>query len=154
MFNEDNNGYVFFPLNGGKLTVDTDSKTLIYLVAFEVRSFTDISNVNLQLTGEFVSDDVVDRYDYDDVAKNHIFNSRYDGKYFPNLQSDDINLHGKSINLTSVICIGWSNNTYEIAGVPWKATYNDLSDDGQKLYYTLKKLHNNKEIRILTFNNI
>jgi hypothetical protein len=151
MFNEDNSGYVFFPINAGRrLTIISDIKTLIYLVAFEPKKPGDISNVTISSPGDFVSDDVSDRLNYNDVLKNQSANIEYDRNYFPFLSKSDI----KSILMVSSICIGWSDNTYEIDGEPWKATYRDLTDEGQRLYYTLKKLHNNKEIRILTFNNI
>ena len=62
----------------------------------------------------------------------------------------------KSINFISCICIGWADLTYETAkeGKPWVATYRDLTNEGSRLYYAIKKLHNNKEVRILTFNHI
>jgi len=49
--------------------------------------------------------------------------------------------------------INWMNDKIQ-DGYSWKATYRDLTEEGKKLYYSMKKLHNNKEVRILTFNNI
>ena len=57
--------------------------------------------------------------------------------------------------MTSSICIGWSDFIYDYRdGNNWFATFKDLTHEGKKLYYSIKKLHNNKEVRILTFNNI
>ena len=57
--------------------------------------------------------------------------------------------------MTSAICIGWNENSYEFKdGTQWVCSFRDLTHEGQKLYYSIKKLHNNKEVRILTFNNI
>jgi hypothetical protein len=62
----------------------------------------------------------------------------------------------KSIPFTTAICLGWSDYSYEIKDNigNWTASFRDLTYEGRKLYYSIKKLHNNKEVRILTFNNI
>ena len=56
----------------------------------------------------------------------------------------------------SSILIGWSKYSYEYIDRvdPWCCTFRDLSQEGRKMYYSMKKLHNDSEIRILTFNNI
>jgi hypothetical protein len=61
-----------------------------------------------------------------------------------------------SIPMTTAICVGWSDCSYELRNEIgfWNATFDDLTNEGKKLYYSIRKLHNNKEIRILTFNNI
>jgi len=101
-----------------------------------------------------VSDDVVDRVGLSDVVTNQNFQSEYNNIYFPNLKSDDDLMRMSSIPLVSCICIGWSDCGYEYNGIPLRVTYRDLTEEGKKLYYSMKKLHNSKEIRILTFNNI
>lgn len=155
MLNEDNNGFVFFPFPASGVTINEGEKTLIYLVAFEPKKPDSIlSNINLILPGDFVSDDVVDRISLNDVIKNEKIQIDYDNIYFPNLKSDDDLLRMSSISLVSCICVGWSSCGYEYNGIPWRVTYRDLTEEGKKLYYCMKKLHNSKEIRILTFNNI
>lgn len=153
-FQEDNNGFIQFPY-GNLVSITENEKTLIYLVAFEPRKPGIISNVNITLPGDFVADDVIDRVSSkDDVVDNLSIQSQYDNIYFPNDEDDDIK-RMTSIDLVSCICVGWSESSYEFRdGTPWKATYRDLTHEGKKLYYSMKKLHNNKEIRILTFNNI
>ena len=153
MLNEDNNGFVFFPFPASGLTITEGEKTLVYIVAFEPSSSI-LSNINLILPGDFVSDDVVDRVGLSDVVTNQNFQSEYNNIYFPNLKSDDDLMRMSSIPLVSCICIGWSDCGYEYNGIPLRVTYRDLSEEGKKLYYSMKKLHNSKEIRILTFNNI
>lgn len=150
MFKEDNNGFVFFPINVNRINVNFGEKTLVYLIAFEPKNITDLSNLNIILPGDFVSDDVVDRNIVNDVIKNQTIQNAYDQIYFPN--DSEFRLH--SILMISSICIGWCDNSYEFNGMPWKATYRDLTEEGKRLYYSIKKLHNNKEVRILTFNNI
>jgi hypothetical protein len=61
-----------------------------------------------------------------------------------------------SIPMTTCICMGWSEFTFDIKDDLgfWNASFRDLTNEGRKLYYSIKKLHNNKEVRILTFNNI
>ena len=153
IFQEDNNGFIMFPY-GNLFSITENEKTLIYLVAFEPRKPGIISNVNITLPGDFVADDVIDRVHIkDDVIENLSCQSQYDNIYFPN-DEDDVK-RMTSMSLVSCICVGWSESSYEFRdGTPWKATYRDLTHEGKKLYYSMKKLHNNKEIRILTFNNI
>ncbi len=154
MFTEDNSGFVFFPY-GNRMNINAEQKTLVYLVAFDFKQDSALSNINLLLPGDFVSDDVIDRTLSEDVQRNNKLQNEYDNFYFPNLQSkEDLN-RLTSIPFVSSICIGWSNDSYEFQdGYSWKATYRDLTEEGKKLYYSMKKLHNNKEVRILTFNNI
>ncbi len=154
MFSEDNNGFVFFPF-GNRMNINSGEKTIIYLVAFDTQKKTkDLSNLNISLPGDFVSDDVVDRINSNDVILNDKLQNDYNNIYFPNLNSVDVN-RMISIPLVSCICIGWSNDSFEYkAGNTWKASYRDLTEEGKKLYYSIKKLHNSKEVRILTFNNI
>lgn len=148
-FNEDNNGFVFFPLEGPKINVINDNKTIVYLVAFEItNNKSPLSSIVINLPGDFVSDDVIERSILNDVVKNDVMKNEYDSIYFPNNKVT-------SISLVSATTIGWSDNAYEFKnGYPWRATFRDLTEEGKKLYYSMKKLHNNKEIRILTFNNI
>ncbi len=72
--------------------------------------------------------------------------------YFPNIE-DDIPV---SIPITTSICLGWNENSFESRekNTSWVANFRDLTHEGKKIYYSIKKLHNNKEVRILTFNNI
>ena len=74
--------------------------------------------------------------------------------YFPNFDSTEFWKKQMSINLISVVCVGWSNQSFEYRNDIkfWNATFRDLTPEGKNLYYSIKKLHNNKEVRILTFN--
>ncbi len=134
MLREDNSGFVIFPTRtSNRFNRLETGKTIVYFIAFDIEDINGgkycLSNINMELPGKFISDD---------ISKNNI--------YF-----HDDNL---SIQLTTSICVGWSNYSYEsIDGENWVATFDKLSNEGKKLYYSLRKLHNNKEIRILTFNN-
>ena len=163
MFTEDNSGFVLFPHPKNKIVVGKDiGKTLIYLIAFDPSKKEDLSNIRLEMPGIFSSDDVVSRpeedYDLsiDKLIEIQKMNDNYDMRYFPNINSENDLRKLDSINLLSCICIGWENKTYEFAHQNkfWTATFRDLTNEGRRLYYSLKKLHNNKEIRILTFNHI
>lgn len=150
MLNEDNSGFINFPEN----IVSGNGKTLIYLVAFAPNISDEISNVNLSIKSDFVSDDMIHRPSinsskaFDDMIMDQIINNKYDKFYFP---SEDDGGNKVSISLVSCICIGWSNFIY--SNGDWVATFRDLTYEGTILYYSMKKLHNNKEVRILTFNN-
>lgn len=151
---EDNSGFVIFPysINNGKINV-IQSRTLVYLIAFENKPSL-LSNIRVVLPGDFVSDDIIDRRQLNDIIKNGEEKQEFDKYYFPNIDSNESN-RLNSIRIVSSVCIGWSDNGYEfIDGNPWRASFRDLTEEGRKLYYSIKKLHNNKEVRILTFNNI
>lgn len=154
MIREDNSGFVTFPIEG-KYFSKVKGKTFIYLVAFDSEDFLnkgyDLSNVNLNLRGNFVSDDISMK------SRKDFENSLLDnGRYFPNTFTKNKEDFISSIPLTACICIGWDTSTYDVReeDVPWCATFRDLTSEGRRLYYSIKKLHNTKEVRILTFNNI
>ena len=135
MLREDNSGFVIFPTRGSSKYIRTTGKTIIYLVAFDIEDINGgkycLSNINL----EYLSNNVVD-----DISKSN------NGLYF---------CDGISIPITSSVCIGWSRNSYlSLDGSDYFVTFDNLTNEGKKLYYSFRKLHNNKELRILTFNNV
>jgi hypothetical protein len=167
MLKEDNNGYVHFPISGNLFTRLDSGKTMVYLVAFDTLDLSnkayDLSNNNLFMPGSFVGDDIVQRpklinyqTSIDELIDDQVKNDEYDSIYFPNFKGNDVFRKVMSIPLTTSICLGWSEYTYELRDNigSWTATFRDLTNEGRKLYYSIKKLHNNKEVRILTFNNI
>jgi hypothetical protein len=163
MIKEDTNGFINFPLND-YLFKPKNGYTLVYLVAFEGNGLQDnLSNLNLKLPGIFISDDVISRPDMktlnlplDELVENQMKQVDYDSMYFPNLGSDNEYKRDVSINFITSICIGWCNNVFEHYNGKitkfWSVTFKDLSNDGKNMYYGMKKLHNTKEVRLLTFN--
>ncbi len=155
MLREDNNGFINFPIPGRDFDRQ-EGKTFIYLVAFDSQDFMntayDLSNLNLNLPGIFVADDISMRSKSD----YQIALVEAGDKYFPNTNIRNGSDVRCSIPMTSCICIGWSEFTFNMRDeeMPWCATFRDLTNEGRRMYYTIKKLHNNKEVRILTFNNI
>jgi hypothetical protein len=158
---EDNSGFVHFPIAGKIIDRLDGVKTFIYLVAFDPVDMSNmayiLSNLKLNLQGTLVSDDVSVRKrnfqpnSLDEMVEEQLEINDFEKRYFPN-QVDEVQ---QSIPLTSAICIGWNENSFEFKdGTQWVCTFRDLTHEGQKLYYSIKKLHNNKEVRILTFNNI
>ena len=164
MYNEDNSGFVVFPIPGREITRIDSGKTLVYIVAFEVSQEGDsMSNINIFQPGIFVSDDLTTRPSVNrtsdsisEVIKTNQEQDFYDSLYFPKRSSIEDWKRNMSVDLISVVCLGWSNFTYEHNSEIkfWNAGFKDLTNEGKKLYYSMRKLHNNKEIRILTFNNI
>ncbi len=160
MLREDNTGFVNFPMEGRVFNKLQTGKTMVYLVTFDVIDLMntpyDLSNTKLKLPGTFISDDVFPRkrtqefnMSIDEMIENQIKENELDSRYFPN----DGNT--VSIPLTTCICLGWNEFTYVTKeDVPYFVTFRDLTNEGKKLYYSIKKLHNNKEVRILTFNCI
>lgn len=156
MLKEDNNGFINFPVPGREFDRLETGRTYVYLVAFDSQDFVneayDLSNVNLNLTGKFVADDISIRSR--ESYKQALLES--DEKYFPNVLIRNGVEFTSSIPLTTCICVGWAEFSVYLReeDMPWCASFRDLTNEGRKLYYSIKKLHNTKEVRILTFNNI
>jgi hypothetical protein len=138
MLREDNSGFVNFPIGNTSFSRKESRKTIVYIVAFDtVDNYNNpyvLSNLKLIYPSDFVTDDVSGRYQNSFQEESSYSESR----------------------LITSICLGWSEHTFEFKedSSQWYATFRDLTAEGRKLYYSIKKLHNNKEIRILTFNNI
>jgi hypothetical protein len=168
MLREDNSGFVNFPIEGKMINRLETGKTFVYLVAFDSEDVSnkayELSNLRLLLTGTFISDDISMRsrpkisgkMSIDELINNKLKDDEYDNLYFPNYCNKDDLKKLMSIPMTTCICMGWSDYTFDIKedlGF-WSASFRDLTNEGRKLYYSIKKLHNNKEVRILTFSNI
>lgn len=163
MFNEDNSGFINFPYNANDFVAIDSGKTLVYIICFDIFKKSKLSkmeNINLFSPGVFVSDDVIarpniniDNQTLDSFIIEQKQQDEYDKIYFPNAESEEYWKKQMSINLVSSVCVGWANQTFEYKNDIrfWNATFRDLTPDGKNLYYSLKKLHNNKEVRILTF---
>jgi len=140
MLREDNTGFVNFPVENKIFTKKSIGRTMIYLIAFDSSDISNkpyiLSNLRLNNPGKLISDDISQR------------ESKIENLYFTNKSS-------QSFPITTSICIGWSDFIYDYRdGINWVATFKDLTHEGKKLYYSIKKLHNNKEVRILTFHSI
>ena len=145
-------GFVNFPHLSNRNMKSVDSgKTLIFLVAFDDNN----CNLQLPLVGNFCGDDVTPRPSLNtknksiesiitELTEEEGFNRDY---FFNNKES---------IPVISSILLGWSKYSYEYNDRidSWCCTFRELTNEGRKLYYSMKKLHNDSEIRILTFNNI
>lgn len=162
---EDNNGFINFPNpRNPKVSKMDTGKTFIYIVAFDPQDLTDkpydLSNTRILMPGNLVADDMIQRQKVNtqlsiDQLIEDAQKDDYDGLYFPHLNKEDGMKRMLSIPMVSSVCVGWDDFTYELKELgPWFATFRDLSNEGRKLYYSMKKLHNTKEVRILTFNNI
>ena len=163
MFQEDNSGFINFPYNSNKIVAVDSGKTLVYIVSFDIfnkNKNSKMENINLFSPGVFVSDDVVARpytnldiNSIDSLIDSHAEQDNYDKMYFPNFNSEEFWKKQMSINLITSVCVGWCNYSFEYRNQInfWNATFRDLTTEGKNLYSSLKKLHNNKEVRILTF---
>ncbi len=166
MLREDNNGFVYFPMPNKVINKSENGKTLVYIVAFDADDISnkayELSNLRIVKPCEVMSDDISLRIrpktniSVDELIKSNIKEQEFENIYFPNSNDSDDLKSLMSIPLTTCICIGWSESTYEVKDDLgfWSASFRDLTNEGRKLYYSIKKLHNNKEVRILTFNTI
>lgn len=151
MIGEETNGFVNFPPNLPNVITERN-KTLVYLVAFDWSNLSGnpesiLSNTNIKLNAKLISDDV------NGIAyiNNQVSNAPTQ-IYFPKNRI--------SIPFVTSICVGWSENSYKVIQEgskleqDWFCTFRELTNEGRKLYYSIKKLHNSKEVRLLTFTNI
>ena len=153
-----NTGFVKFP--NDQLTVNViDGKTFVYICAFDTLNAKDkwsaSANVHIKQSGTFVSDDVMSRpsikktnsNDLDDILSLEKEDKQYDRLYFPHTDKEE------SIPMQAIICVGWSDMSFENKAdyKLWHANFRDLTKSGRELFYQMKKLHYNKEVRILTF---
>lgn len=141
---EDNNGFVQFPFMETGLK-RANGKTLVYIVAFDEDEDYILSNNVLNLPGRYVTDDITGRKSelVDNVDEE-------EGDLVEILRGEK----SSSFPLITSICIGWSNYSVIIDDEHWYATFRNLTNEGRKLYYSIKKLHNDKEVRILTLNEV
>ena len=142
-------GFVNFPhVERKDIKVSNSSQTLIYLIAMNMDR--EMSNIKLQPSGIFLGDDI--SFQSPKVIDDNL------EKLIESLKSDTSSIikEDKPINLLSAILIGWSNlnYTYKNDMSPWICSFRDLTNEGRKLYYSIRKLHNESEVRLLTFNKI
>lgn len=141
-------GFVNFPRQFLKNIKRLETgKTFVYLTAFDNRDT--FSKIQLDVDGNYSGDDL--------SPKKNANTSRLSLDEIVNLmkiESTDMELEHQP--LISCVLLGWSNFTYksEIDIQPWSCGFHDLTEEGRKLYYSFKKLHNTKEIRLLTFDSI
>lgn len=138
-------GFVIFPNQKSLGTKISDvGETHIYLVAMD-ESETQKSSTTTIVDGEFSGDDLSLK-----ISRS--------GDIFNKIKSNSpsIFMNGETVPLISSVKIGWSKFTYtqKSNGEDWICNFRDLTNEGKKLYYSLRKLHNESEIRILTFNKI
>jgi hypothetical protein len=142
-------GFVNYPDPFSKNIKRIDSgKTYVYLVAIDFESDT-FSKLKLKTGGKYLGDDV--------SPKKHIDTSQISVEELVEIMKNednfDININKKFV---SSVLIGWSNYSYQFKNdiQPWICSFRELTNEGRKLYYSFKKLHYDKEVRLITFNNI
>ncbi len=141
-------GFVLFPSSREDIKVSTTSTTLVYLIAFNPIS-EELSNVRISVGGDFCGDDFSTHQSRINSTTKDIIDS---------LKKESNSLlfkRGRSINLLSSSLIGWSDLSFanKSNANPWVCTFKDLTNEGKKLYYSFRKLHNESDIRLITLNN-
>lgn len=146
----DNKGFVNFPQHEKNIKLLDCGKTLVYLVAIQEG----ISNIKLEKIGKFCGDDILSK-------QNRVSSFKEIEEIISEIQSEiydieDFYFRNNTCNAVSSILLGWSKFSWFYVDRlnPWCCGFRDLSPEGKKIYYSLKKLHNYSDIRILTFNNI
>ena len=142
-------GFVNFPNPYSKNIKQVDNgKTFIYLVAIDFNS-NEFSKQTLDIEGNYCGDDVTPKNVVNTLQLpiNDIIDKMKSDK------SEEININK---SMVSSMLLGWSRFSYQYNSEiqPWVCTFRELTNEGKKLYYSFKKLNYDKEVRILTFNNI
>ncbi len=143
-------GFVNYPRHSENIKRVDTGKTFVYLIAIDYDSG-EFSKLNLDIRGDYVGDDVTPRRHIDTtkLSVDEIVSvMRYEN-------GDDDPFEGLKPLISSVL-IGWSSYSYQINDdiQPWICSFRELTTEGRKLYYSFKKLHNEKEVRLITINNI
>jgi|ERR1035437_8776521 hypothetical protein len=153
-----NTGFIKFPVGYPTINQVNSGRTFVYISAFDTLNAKDkwsnTANIHINQTGTFVSDDAMTRpsikntkNDVDDIVNLENEDKQYDRLYFPHEDKTE------SVPMQAAICIGWVESTFEnkVDYKLWHATFRDLTKSGRELFYLMKKLHYNREVRILTF---
>ena len=138
-------GFVIFPNSNSLGTKISDvGETHVYLVAVDNDAPIEKSSTITIVDGTFSGDDLSLK-----ISRSNFFEKKSN-------EGLVIFHDGETIPLISSVKIGWSKFTYtkKSNGEDWICNFQDLTNEGKKLYYSLRKLHNESEIRILTFNKI
>jgi hypothetical protein len=142
-------GFVNYPTPYSKNIKRLDTgKTYVYLVAIDFESDA-FSKLKINPGGNYVGDDV--------SPKRHIDTSKISIEEVIQIMKTEENFEiNIKDNFVSSILLGWSNYSYQINNdiQPWICSFKELTNEGRKLYYSFKKLHYDKEVRLITFNNI
>ena len=149
-------------LNFPKDYNEVDGKTIVYLIAFDSLESEDFfvdSNCYLMLNGSLVSDDIFKyskNLSLDEFVSNQMTSNHYNDLYFPNYNDEffDNNEIEKylSIPLQASITLGKIDTVFEDNELSnWVAGFEDLTEKGKTLYYMMRELYPDKEVRILTF---
>ena len=141
-------GFVTFPFNEFNLKPINCGRTEVYLIAFDNNSKTNLPKFEGNLCGDDMSS--IKSYNtsmlnIEEVISHMNNDDKEDSIYLKN-----------DFKISSCVLLGWSKYSYIFSDriEPWVCSFKDLTTEGRKLYYSLKKLHNNSELRILTFNKI
>ena len=142
-------GFVNFPNLYSKNIKPIDTgKTFIYLAAIDFNS-EEFSKQKISINGNYCGDDV--------SPKKQLNTSKLSiDQIISEMKSEKVPEINIENPVVSLILIGWSKFSYQYNTdiQTWICTFRELTNEGKKIYYSIKKLHYDKEVRILTFNNI
>lgn len=145
-------GFVNFPYYRGIKRVDA-GKTQVYLVAFQPDSN---YGIEFEKPGMYCGDDMTIGKSFTTIDKqiDSVIKELTEEEGY--MVDDTVFKNSNTIKVDACILLGWSNFSFihQDRLEQWRCNFRDLTNEGRKLYYSLKKLHNNSEIRLLTFNNI
>jgi hypothetical protein len=139
-------GFVNFPFNQPHLVEIPNGFTYCYIVAIDTqRPFNQQSFIKLNFEIKSINDDI--------TPKKKTDTSRMTAEEIIEIltKTDYSKIENKFV---SCVLLGSYDSIFQVKGdiINWNCTFGDLTQEGKKLYYSLKKLHYDKEVKILTLN--
>lgn len=149
-------GFVMFPTHFDRNIKMSDSgMTHVYLCVVESSDRkSSFSNISLNIDGILCGDDMSSWSS--EITRDTVESAIKSISSYDIINGIGHTKSGMQIPIVSCILIGWSKYSFEYLDKdnPWVANFRSLSSEGRKLYYGMKKLHNEKEVRLITFNKI
>lgn len=138
-------GFINFPFHQPHISFVNNGKTYCYLIAIDVEDQLPSLNFNIESTSYI--DDVTPKK-VTDTSTMSLTDAINAMKVAEPLIMD--------MNIVSAILIGSTDHIFNRRSDvnPWNCSFSDLTSSGKDLYYSMKKLHYDKEIKIITITKI
>lgn len=140
-------GFINFPFNKPHISYNENGKTYCYIVSLDVKDDKSLPFLDLNIDLSSYTDDISPKKSID-TGKMSLTDAI---EAIKSLDPIDIDL-----NIISAVLVGSTDHIFSKSFdiEPWSCSFTDLTTSGRDLYYSLKKLHYDKEIKIITITKI
>jgi hypothetical protein len=138
-------GFINFPFHQPHILSINNGITYCYLISIDVGD--NLPSLNFNIDSTSYTDDVTPKK-ITDTSKMSLSDAISAMKNVEPLMMD--------LNIVSAILIGSTDHIFNKKSDinPWNCSFSDLTTSGKDLYYSIKKLHYDKEIKIITITKI